>query len=130
MTMMVVPGAGRIPEFSMGDRMRLARETSGIDQQTMADEIGVSRRSVVRYENGGAVPKSALLLWSMRTGVPGAWLETGKAPEPDDGPEGDGVPVVRLEGLEPPTFCSGVSTSGVAQVLEFPSRSLPLKKTA
>lgn len=137
MTMMTMPEPGRIPEFSVGDRMRKARESAEISQEAMAAEIGVSRRSIVRYEGDtGAAPRSTMLLWSFRTGVPLSWLMTGRAetpngPAPEGGAEPSESSTVRLEGLEPPTFCSGVSGRRVADVLAFPKPLvLPLKQVS
>lgn len=78
----------RIPEFSLGDRLRKAREVANLSQQELADEIGVSRRSIVRYESAAKAPKSVTLLYAMRTGVPAAWLLTGSVPTSPVGPAG------------------------------------------
>lgn len=70
-----------IPEFSVGDRLRKARETLGLDQTEFAKEIGISRATISRYERGDfEPPRSALLLWQMRTGVPSEWITTGCTP--------------------------------------------------
>ena len=99
-SMMTMPEPGRIPTFDLADRLRKARETAGVSQDDMASEIGVSRRSIVRYEGGAGVPRSALLLWSIRTGVPLAWLQNGETPPTGDG---DGASGVHPLGLEPRT---------------------------
>lgn len=95
----MMPEQGLIPTFNTGDRLRKAREVAGVSQDDMAEQIGVSRRSIVRYEGGGSVPKSALLLYSLRTGVPMAWLQNGEAPPTGDG----GGAGVHPLGLEPRT---------------------------
>ncbi|WP_233568398.1 helix-turn-helix domain-containing protein [Frigoribacterium sp. PhB118] len=97
--MMTLPQNGRIPRFDLADRLRKARETAEVSQDEMAEQIGVSRRSIVRYEGGATVPRSALLLWSMRTGVPMEWLLNGEAPPTGDG----GGAGVHPLGLEPRT---------------------------
>lgn len=72
---------GLVPEWSMADRLRKARELTGLDQTEFADEIGVSRGTVSRYERGEATAKRPILtVWAMRTGVPLTWLTTGAAP--------------------------------------------------
>ena len=115
MTFQVAPEAGKIPEFSKNDRLRKAREIAGISQEEMAAAIGISRRSLSRYENHGGVPRSATLLYSLRSGVPIEWIETGHAPEsvgepqnPGPGGGGSGRPLRYLVeppvGIEPTTF--------------------------
>jgi transcriptional regulator with XRE-family HTH domain len=64
----------QIPEWTLADRLRKARESAGLSQQEMADHLGLSRVTVGTYENG-ATPKLAVLrVWAMRTGVPLDWL--------------------------------------------------------
>jgi transcriptional regulator with XRE-family HTH domain len=74
-----MPLGGTIPEFSVADRLRKARELTGLTGQDFADEIGVSRRTVTTYERGvdRMPPKSLLLLWQLRTGVPAEWIRSG-----------------------------------------------------
>lgn len=70
-----------IPTFTIGDRLRKARETTGLDQATFAAEIGVSRQTVSNAETEHVRPLHiTLLAWAARTGVPLAWLETGELP--------------------------------------------------
>ncbi len=79
---------GSIPNWHMGDRLRKAREQVGLDQQQLADTIGVSRRTVGNAESGKhAVRKIVLNAWSLATGVPLVWLETDESPHPA-GPNG------------------------------------------
>lgn len=97
----------RIPEWTVGDRLSKARDTAGLSQGDFADEVGMSRRSVVRYESGSYAKKSVLLLYAMRTGVPLEWLVSGEIGSP--GPN-DGLP--HLDSNQEPT------------VLRLPSRLL------
>lgn len=79
---MVIASAGVIPQFTVGDRLRKARELTGLDQAAFGEEIGVSRQSVGNYELEHTPPRKIVLrAWSMRTGVPVAWLEHGIIPE-------------------------------------------------
>ena len=69
--------------FHVGDRLRKAREATGLDRQTFADEIGQSRKTVSAYENWvdlKAPRESTLRQWSMATGVSLHWLKTGEQP--------------------------------------------------
>lgn len=75
---------GVIPEWTLGDRLRKAREMTGLDQARFAALIGVSRRGVSAAESGESKQPRKLLLkaWSHYTGVSLQWLETGEAPNP------------------------------------------------
>lgn len=79
--------AGVVPQFTLQDRLRKAREYAGLDQQELADRMGVSRGTIGNSE-GGHVKVRAITIraWAMATGVDAAWLEHGEAPiSPDDG---------------------------------------------
>lgn len=78
----------RVPAFTVGDRLRKAREKTGLDQGPFAEEIGVSRGTVSNYERGATaegMKKAYLTLWAMRCDVPIDWLLTGKVPGEGDG---------------------------------------------
>jgi len=69
---------GIVPEFSLGDRLRKAREIAGFDQIALAHEIDVHRQTVARYETGASAPRRPVLIsWAMTTGVSLEWLTTG-----------------------------------------------------
>ena len=77
---------GVIPTWSLGDRLRKAREQAGLEQAELARDLGTSRTTVGNAERGDRTPRRSLVMaWSLRTGVPLAWLETGTAPSPGDG---------------------------------------------
>ena len=77
-----------VPQWTIGDRLRKAREEAGIDVESFARDLGVSRNTVTNYERGHVSPRRpVLVLWAMRTRVPLMWLETGEAPSPT----GDGA---------------------------------------
>lgn len=77
-----------IPSLSRAQRMRAARETTGLTQEEFASEIGLNRRTVARWEREeGPAPRSVLLLVQMRTKVPEQWLLTGKYTPRDLNPE-------------------------------------------
>ncbi|MGW0052090.1 helix-turn-helix transcriptional regulator [Nocardia nova] len=78
---------GRIPEITLAHRLRIARETAGLDQGQLAELMGVSRNSVGNAESGKHTPRKILInAWALATGVPAYWLETGN-PHPG-GPDG------------------------------------------
>lgn len=90
------PFAGQIiPEFTRADRLRKAREVTGMNQSAFAEHIGISPRSVGNYENGSVAPRQVVLnAWALGTGVPLEWLETGIAPTSNNG--GDGSSMVNI----------------------------------
>ena len=76
------PNGGVIPEFSLGDRLRKAREVAGYEQISLAAEIDVHRQTVARYESGASTPRRPVLIsWAMTTGVSLEWLATGSTGE-------------------------------------------------
>lgn len=91
---------GVIPEWTLADRLRKAREAAGYGSRDFAAVTSISRGTISAAENGHSVPTRAnMRLWALATGVPFEWLETGEAPRPG----GDGGPVVHPLGLEPRT---------------------------
>lgn len=67
-----------IPQWTLADRCRKAREHAGMDQRQLADAIGVARNTVVNYEHGHRQPREIVLrAWAMATGVPLEWLKSG-----------------------------------------------------
>jgi len=70
---------GQVPEWSITDRLRKARDLTGLDQDEFAELIGVSRGTVSSYENGSEHHKRPYLLaWAIGSGVSYEWLVTGK----------------------------------------------------
>ena len=81
---------GGVPVFTEADRLRKAREQTGLDRASFADLIGVSAKTVLNYETGATTRVKPLVrrAWAMATGVPAVWLETGQTPPPGGGDEG------------------------------------------
>ena len=78
-----------VPVFTVGDRLRKAREHLGMSQAEFALLTGISRRSISSYESGEAHPKRPVLFtWAAHTGVSMQWIETGVGSNPDDGGAG------------------------------------------
>lgn len=64
-----------VPQWTLGDRMRKAREFAGLTQTELSDQIGIARSSISRYEGSHAAPsRPVLLAWSVCTGVSYRWL--------------------------------------------------------
>lgn len=67
--------AGVRPEWTLGDRLRKAREHAALNQTQMADELEIARNSVGRYESGAyEPPRTVVIAWALRTGVDLDWL--------------------------------------------------------
>lgn len=80
---------GRIPQWTLGDRLRKAREDAGLQQQELADRIGISRRSVSAYESDDSIPRRpVLVVWALGTGVKLHWLQD-EAPRVETEPGGE-----------------------------------------
>lgn len=86
--MSTIVSIGVVPEFTMGDRLRKARELTGLDRKQFAETIGIHRDSVAKYEAEGCTRKPVLESWARHTHVRIEWLENGDAPQPS-GPEGN-----------------------------------------
>lgn len=71
-----------IPAWTEADRLRKARELTGMDRAAFAECIGVSAKTVLNYETGATTRVKPLVrrAWAMATGVPAFWLETGCRP--------------------------------------------------
>lgn len=70
---MALPGL--TPQWTLGDRLRKARETAGLNQTQLADELEIARNSVGRYESGNYdPPRTVIIAWALRTGVDFGWL--------------------------------------------------------
>lgn len=70
---MTLPGL--TPQWTLGDRLRKAREIAGLNQTQLADELEIARNSVGRYESGDYdPPRTVIIAWALRTGVDFEWL--------------------------------------------------------
>ena len=66
---------GIVPEFTLGDRLRKAREIAGLEMRDLAERTGVHRQSIARYEQGAATPRRpVILIWAVETGVDYDWI--------------------------------------------------------
>ncbi len=70
-------GPPSVPAWTLGDRLRKAREHAGFEQGELAARIGVSRGTVSNYElgHGQRAPKLIVLrAWADECRVPLGWL--------------------------------------------------------
>lgn len=65
---------GMEPTWTIGDRLRKARETAGIGVQEMADALGVDRGTITRYERATAVRGQTVLAYAKVCEVDEGWL--------------------------------------------------------
>lgn len=63
------------PTWTLGDRLRKARELTGMDQAEFAEAVGISRNTVNNYEKGHTRPRLLeLRAWASISGVDIRWL--------------------------------------------------------
>lgn len=71
-----------VPEWTLADRLRKAREHAELEQLELSEISGISRAAISNAERGSTSPhRSTLMLWAMATGVSLNWLLTGEADE-------------------------------------------------
>jgi transcriptional regulator with XRE-family HTH domain len=93
--------AGHIPELTLGWRLRMAMESSSLDQSQWAQYLGVNRNTITRWTHDKSpVARGHLVAISLRTGVPMEWIEHGTGPS-NNGDGGDGLP--RLDSNQQPS---------------------------
>lgn len=79
--------SGNVPQIEVRHRLRIAREFAGLEQDELAERIGVSRNTVGNSEKGRVKPRKITLnAWALACGVPVSWITTGVA----ENPSGDG----------------------------------------
>lgn len=85
--MTILPEVRKVPPITLATRLRLAREWRALDQQVLADEVGISRATVSNYETGKTKPgKLEINAWAVVCDVDVEWLKTGdEFITPDDG---------------------------------------------
>src|SRR5690242_9359835 len=80
-----VPRTGRVHQFTIGDRLRKAREVAGYDQRGFEEATGISRGTISAYELGKSTPRRAFLsIWAVQTDTDLNWLLTGEPTEDND----------------------------------------------
>lgn len=75
MTEYQLASASEIPQWTLADRLRKARDHAGLNQADFAKRIGIARSSIVNYETGRTSPSRPVILsWAFATGVSLEWL--------------------------------------------------------
>ena len=84
MTIQPIEGTGAWFEFGLHDRMRKAREATGLSRAAFANVTGIARNTVLNYEHGKTKPNAIYLrTWADATGADLGWLKTGEPPNRD-----------------------------------------------
>lgn len=69
---------GRVHEFTLGDRLRKAREAAGYGQREFEAVSGISRATISAYELGKSTPRRPYLsVWASVTDTDLNWLLEG-----------------------------------------------------
>jgi len=77
--------AGSSWEWTIADRLRKARESTGMDKTEFAKITDISRTVVANLEKGvGPYKQYYLLTWAKFTDVSFEWLMTGKDVNPNN----------------------------------------------
>jgi len=102
--------AGAYPEWTLGERIRKARDFAGLDQAELAALVDATRTTVSNWETGATSPNQRKVRRvAMVTGVAVDWLRDGHGPFWG----GDGNSVT-----------SGSSTDQYPESYRHPQRSL------
>ena len=100
---MSITETNAIPEWTRGDRLRKARQMTGLTTRDFAEHVGVSQKTITDAENDKRATRKLLLnAWALATGVPVGWLETGEAPTPGSPTSGPGL-LPRLDSNQQPS---------------------------
>lgn len=65
---------GIVPEWTTTDRLMKARRFAGLTQEKLGDRLGMSGRSVKRYESGRPTRRATLIAWGYACGVSVQWM--------------------------------------------------------
>lgn len=78
---------GQVPEWTIADRLRKARELTGLDQTEFADTIGISRKTVSNYERDSDRRhiRAFMIAWALGAGVDYDWLVGQESPPLNSG---------------------------------------------
>lgn len=72
-----------VPAWSVGDRIRKARESAGLDQHQLAEITGIARSTISNYERGSTRPSKAYVKSiGLATAVDHVWIWTGSPSGP------------------------------------------------
>lgn len=68
-------GGPVVPQWTLSDRLRKAREQARLNQAQLAEQLHVAKRTIVNYEAGSVRPNPWVLVgWARVTNVDEEWL--------------------------------------------------------
>lgn len=76
------PEHRRVPEWTIAERLYLARTLAGYEKQQLADVIGVSRDTIANYESRAWLRRRSpayLKQWALACDVDLEWLISGES---------------------------------------------------
>lgn len=86
MTEQPIPRTSWIPEWTFADRLRKARQSTGLQQKDFADRIGVTPSAYSQWEAGNNGPRDVVTIAKrieLMTRIPATWtLGLGDGPQP------------------------------------------------
>ncbi len=83
--MQVDGGAAVIPEWTLADRLRKARQHAGMKQKAFADALQVTSSAYAQWEAGNSKPRELVAIArriELLTSVPAAWILGVESPTP------------------------------------------------
>jgi len=83
MRMSTQPEGRRVPNWTIAERLYLARTVAGYEKNQLADVIGCSRDTVGNYESRQWLRRRSpayLKAWALACDVDAGWLITGEPP--------------------------------------------------
>jgi len=66
-----------VPQWTLSDRLAKARHFAGLEQAELAARMGLSLKTVSRYERGESPRFDTLISWAEVCNVDANWLLTG-----------------------------------------------------
>lgn len=119
---------GVVPQWTIGDRLRKARELTGLNQTPFAAQIDISTGTVQNYELAKVEPRRIVLKqWALRSGVSLKWLETGFDEESPSGSDPGGQVSPSDDG---PDRHGNLYKRDVARVYAFPEQEKTMEVAA
>ena len=87
---------------TVAERIRMARENKDVDQTTLSEKVGITSRTLQRWEKGEQVPDGDyIVMLAKQTGVRPEWLLTGDGEMyPAPTPRGKIIPFDRMSLLK------------------------------
>ena len=93
---------GDVPDWTLSDRLRKAREHAHADQDDLARMIGLTRATVSNYERGVTKPRRpSILAWALACGVSLQWLLEGTIQDASLSMSGSFAQSTELQPLDP-----------------------------